>query len=147
MPTTPPPSKRNAITIPSITPLCPKTSSVPLDGRTFKATTLDVELSAELEDATIYEQAGLKGNYVADWCQLSDVAENLSQIKARSLKYLDASLFVGSCWEPSLIPSSLRQPASEVAVSSAASDSNAVGSVASDSNTRKSKLPVPSSLY
>lgn len=127
MPTTPPSSKRNAITAPSITPICPKTSSVPLDGRSFKAATLDAELATELENATIYEQAGLQDNYIAHWCQLSDVAENLSQVQARSLKHEDIPLFVSGCWEPSVIPALLRQPVSEVAVSS------------SDSNTRKSK--------
>lgn len=124
--TTTPPSKRNAITAPSITPICPKTSSVPPDGRSFKTATLDVELATELENATIYEQAGLEGNYIAHWCQLSDVAETLFQIKARSLTNEDTPLFVSGCWEPSLIPSLLRQPVSEV-------------SAGSDSITRKSK--------
>ncbi|KAI6027296.1 hypothetical protein BKA83DRAFT_4123368 [Pisolithus microcarpus] len=55
--TPPPPGFRNAITEPSITPLHPKTSSVPLDGRIFKAATIDVELAAKLEGATIFEVA------------------------------------------------------------------------------------------
>ncbi|KIK27345.1 hypothetical protein PISMIDRAFT_8186 [Pisolithus microcarpus 441] len=88
--TPPPPGFRNAITEPSITPLHPKTSSVPLDGRIFKAATIDVELAAKLEGATIFE--------VAHW----------SGIKAELLKTIDGTpLFRNGCWEPSLIPHAL----------------------------------------
>ena len=93
----------------SITPLRLKTSSVPLDGRVFKAATLDIELASELEDATIFEAAGCKGSYIVYWYQLSRL-ETIGGIKAKLLKAInDTSLFRNGCWEPSLIPHILRQ--------------------------------------
>ena len=62
----PHPSFRNAITDLSITPVRPKTSSVPLDGKVFRAATLDAELATELEGATIFEGVGSKDSYVME---------------------------------------------------------------------------------
>lgn len=93
----------------SITPLRPKTSSVPLDGRVFKAATLDAELASELEDATIFEAAGCKDSYVVYWYQLSHL-ENINEVKAKLLKAIyDTPLFRNGFWEPSLIPHILCQ--------------------------------------
>ena len=104
-----PPHPRNAISDLSITPLCPKTSSVPLDGKVFKAATLDAELATELEGATLFEEAGSKGNYVVYWYQLSRL-ENVSDIRAEFLKATnDTPLFRAGCWESSLIPHLLRR--------------------------------------
>ena len=108
-PSPPPPIFRNVITDLSITPLRPKMSSVPLDGRVFKAATLDVELASELEDATIFEAAGCKDSYIVYWYQLSHL-ETVGGIKAKLLKAInDTSLFHNGCWEPSLIPHILCQ--------------------------------------
>lgn len=108
-----PPRPRNAITENSITPLRPKMSSVPLEGRILKAATLDAELATELENASIHEQAGLQGSYVVFWCQLSAL-ENISQIRARDLKLEEwMPLFLSGYWDPLLIPAALRQPESE----------------------------------
>lgn len=103
------PRPRNAISDLSITPLCPKTSSVPLDGRVFKVATLDADLATELEGATLFEEAGSKGNYVVFWYQLSHL-ENIGEIRAELLKATNNTpLFRGGYWEPSLIPHLLRQ--------------------------------------
>ncbi|KAI6034655.1 hypothetical protein BKA83DRAFT_4487640 [Pisolithus microcarpus] len=85
-------------------------SSVLLDGRIFKAATIDTELAAKLEGATIFEAAHWrsKGNYVIYWYQLSCL-KNISGIKAELLKTIDSTpLFHNGCWEPSLIPHVLR---------------------------------------
>ena len=68
-----PPCPRNTISDLSITLLCPKTSSVPLDGKIFKAATLDAELATELEGATLFEEAGSKDNYVVYWYHCSRI--------------------------------------------------------------------------
>ena len=108
-PSPPPPTCRNAITDLSITPLHPKTSSVLLDGRVFKAATLDAELASELEDATLFEGVGCKDIYIVYWYRLSRL-KNISEIKARQLKTTDSTLlFCSGCWEPTLIPHILRQ--------------------------------------
>ena len=108
-PSPPPPTCRNAITDLSITPLRPKTSSVPLDGRVFKAATLDADLASELEDATLFEGVGCKDIYVVYWYKLSRL-ENIGEIKARQLKTTDSTLlFCSGRWEPTLIPHVLRQ--------------------------------------
>ncbi|KAI6020926.1 hypothetical protein BKA83DRAFT_4126818 [Pisolithus microcarpus] len=136
--TPPPPSFRNAITELSITPLHAKTSSVPLDGRVFKAATLDAELATELEGATIFEAPqGSKDSYVIYWYELSHL-ENIGRIRAELLKTIhDMPLFCKGCWEPSLIPHMLRQ--------STANPTEVASSSSSGSGTRtqrpQSNLP------
>ncbi|KAG9318972.1 hypothetical protein JVU11DRAFT_1088 [Chiua virens] len=102
---------QNAVTEHSITPLCVKMSSVPLDGRIFKATTIDAELAHELENVLIHEQAGhkLQDSYIVFWYQLSAL-KNLSHIKACNLKTeTQTPLFLdGGHWDPTLIPAALR---------------------------------------
>ena len=113
-PSPPPPKFRNAITHFSITPLRLKTSSVPLDGRIFKTATLDAELTTELEDATLFEEAGVKGNYIVFWYQLSCLV-NLGKIKAELLITIKKmSLFCNGRWEPSLIPHVLRRSTADL---------------------------------
>ena len=88
----------------SITPLCPKTSSVLLDGKVFKAATLDTTLDTKLEGVTLFEEAGSKDNYVVYWYQLSHL-KNINEIKTELFKTTsDTPLFHGGCWESSLIP-------------------------------------------
>ena len=105
----PPPTCRNVITDLSITPLHPKTSSVLLDGRVFKAATLDAELASELKDATLFERVCCKDIYIVYWYRLSRL-KNIGEIKARQLKTTDSTLlFCSGRWEPSLIPHVLHQ--------------------------------------
>ncbi|KAI6023240.1 hypothetical protein BKA83DRAFT_4493379 [Pisolithus microcarpus] len=78
---TPSPPRLNAhhaITEISITPLCQKTSSIPTDGKDFRAETLDFELLSHLE---------------------------IKDIKASNLVNADSGepLFIDGCWLPTLI--------------------------------------------
>lgn len=132
-----PPRRPRIVTEPNLTstPLQPKTSSVPLDGRVFKAATLDAELTTELENASIHEQAGLKGSYVVFWCEHSAL-KNLPRIKARNLKTEENTpLFLGTYWDPFLIPVALRQPDSK----STETDSSVTVTNSSGSKTRQTK--------
>jgi len=106
--TTPPPIFRNAVTEFSTMLLCPKTSLVPLDGRDFKAATLDAELATELEGATLHEVTrGSKDNYIVFWYQPSHL-DHMAGIKAELLQTInDMALFCNGHWEPSLIPYAL----------------------------------------
>ncbi|KAI6025140.1 hypothetical protein BKA83DRAFT_4491897 [Pisolithus microcarpus] len=72
---------RHAITEISITPLCQKTSSIPTDGKDFRAETLDLELVTELRDAMITEALGTR--FVAYWSRLSHL--EIKDIKASNL--------------------------------------------------------------
>ena len=121
--TTPP--HQNAITEQSITPLHPKTSSVPLDSRILKAATINAELFTKLEDASIHEQASLKDSYIIFWCQLSTL-KNLLRIKAQGLETEQHMLlFLRSYWNPFLISDALHQPESKLAeAASSACDSS-----------------------
>ena len=108
---TPPPPTRNALTEFSITPFCQKTSSVLFDGKDFRAATLDAELANELDGTTISEmpQVPFRDHYVVYWYHHPRF-KGIDALKASTLYTADqVPLYTEHCWNPSLIPHSLRQ--------------------------------------
>ena len=128
---TPPPPTRNALTEFSITPFRQKTSSVPFDGKDFRAATLDAELTNELDGATISEtpQVPFRDHYVLYWYRRPHF-KGIDALKASTLYTADqVPLYTEHCWNPSLIPHSLCQ--------STAANAQAAGTSSKSSGRRK----------